>query len=822
MYLKASELFNTRIREDGRRFKARFVSKEDVIDIGINSIKIYGGSNSTDNITLGSTISQRVEAEMDRQDISIPGKEWELEIGLLLDSEEDRYEYIPMGLFTPEKPSTDNGKTKFTAYDRMLKLSGIYVCSLSEVNTVTVLNDISRMTGVPIDVTGLIPLPMSVPEGYTYREVLMYIAQKYGKFANVDRDGVIRLHWWTIVPEYEITGSNTRGFSHEERPFILGRITCSTGQDEEGNTFSISAGTGIQGIEISNPFMTQQELDRIYDEVEGFTYTVSEVNMPLGDIRLDPWDIVVVKDGNENSYKVPAMTLEFSYDGGVSASFSCVGYSEEETERDYKGPMQQFQERMLAAVAKIGFLEADKANIKDLKALTLRVDKITSTDITVEYLEANYISAEYAKMHLLTVDTLEAEIAKLKFLEADLSNLDTANIDKANVGILLADVGLLSEATIVDGHVTGYLSGVKINADVIDAGTLSVDRLLVTGKDSIVYQINVDSSGLSAEELEKEVYQKYLNGTDIVANSVTANQIAAESITTSKLVAGAVTTEKIATNAINASKIDVQDLFAQDITATGTISGANLIGATGSFEGSVTADEIYVNTGINFYLNGDKENKIPIKLVRVKSTGYNMGKQYLSLVAGAEEQTAVNNDIVVQPGLTIEGEARVFGNISVTTDASGSSDPGDIWLQKYSIYVGATLNSLKSSVNTVNTGLAALKSNKSLYSGGGLYMNGTQSITLSQGVSAQNTGIVLVWSRYDGGAKNYGWVTHFIPKALVASHSGTGFDCPLCATNNPTVSGGKYVYIDNTTIKGNDYNNKGNNAKWVLRQVIGV
>lgn len=46
---------------------------------------------------------------------------------------------------------------------------------------------------------------------------------------------------------------------------------------------------------------------------------------------------------------------------------------------------------------------------------------------------------------------------------------------------------------------------------------------------------------------------------------------------------------KIYTGSITADKIDVNSIFAKDITATGTITGANLIGATGTFSGQITA-----------------------------------------------------------------------------------------------------------------------------------------------------------------------------------------------------------------------------------------
>ena len=46
-----------------------------------------------------------------------------------------------------------------------------------------------------------------------------------------------------------------------------------------------------------------------------------------------------------------------------------------------------------------------------------------------------------------------------------------------------------------------------------------------------------------------------------------------------------VTTDKLAAQAVTAAKINVKDLFAQDITATGTIRGVTLQGAKGEIGG---------------------------------------------------------------------------------------------------------------------------------------------------------------------------------------------------------------------------------------------
>lgn len=110
-------------------------------------------------------------------------------------------------------------------------------------------------------------------------------------------------------------------------------------------------------------------------------------------------------------------------------------------------------------------------------------------------------------------------------------------------------------------------------------------------------------------------------------------------------------------------------------------------------------------------------------------------------------------------------------------------------------------------------------------------MTADQTITLSEAISEQTNGIVLVWSAYSSGsAKNYYWEFCYVPKYHVAAHNGTGVSFPLAA-NNYGIMGYKYLYIRDTSIDGADGNNASGtgsagvtytNNYFVLRYVIGV
>ena len=96
---------------------------------------------------------------------------------------------------------------------------------------------------------------------------------------------------------------------------------------------------------------------------------------------------------------------------------------------------------------------------------------------------------------------------------------------------------------------------VSLNADVITSGMLATERLIITGANGIIYEINAEASGLSVQELQDQKYQEQINGTVIVARSITAQQIAAATITANEILAATITGDKIAAATIEGSNI---------------------------------------------------------------------------------------------------------------------------------------------------------------------------------------------------------------------------------------------------------------------------
>lgn len=107
---------------------------------------------------------------------------------------------------------------------------------------------------------------------------------------------------------------------------------------------------------------------------------------------------------------------------------------------------------------------------------------------------------------------------------------------------------------------------------------------------------------------------------------------------------------------------------------------------------------------------------------------------------------------------------------------------------------------------------------------GAWYMDASQTLTLSETLTAQNHGIILVWSAYvNGAAGNYDWAYGVVPKN---HHKGTGVGMPF---QSAAKLGFKYVYVFDDRIVGWSNNDKTvtwngisyDNKYWVLRQVLG-
>lgn len=112
---------------------------------------------------------------------------------------------------------------------------------------------------------------------------------------------------------------------------------------------------------------------------------------------------------------------------------------------------------------------------------------------------------------------------------------------------------------------------------------------------------------------------------------------------------------------------------------------------------------------------------------------------------------------------------------------------------------------------------------------GNYYMTADHVANLSEPISKQRSGVVLVFARYVAGEEPYAWSSFFVPKYAVAGYNSSGHSF-IMAHNSFTVVATKYLYIRDKSITGNENNNRAgtangitfDNAAFTLKYVIGV
>lgn len=185
-----------------------------------------------------------------------------------------------------------------------------------------------------------------------------------------------------------------------------------------------------------------------------------------------------------------------------------------------------YADNVVAGCVKTDELEARVADIGFLKASELNAELAI-----LGYVKADELEAKVATFGYATVDNLDAAIGRITTLEstqitteqlnASYANIDFANIGEAALKKIYSETGLINNLVVSNGSITGDLAAVNINGDLIKAGTIVADKLVVKGTDGILYKLNVDAVGLSKEEAPTDT----LHGSIITAKSIVANKV---------------------------------------------------------------------------------------------------------------------------------------------------------------------------------------------------------------------------------------------------------------------------------------------------------
>ena len=219
----------------------------------------------------------------------------------------------------------------------------------------------------------------------------------------------------------------------------------------------------------------------------------------------------------------------------------------------------------------------DGGVITDLVSLA---ETETEQSISYESPTQRYVAQTVSSEVGTQIQELSANMVTTDYIASNYAKINLANITKGCI-----ENAMIKDATISDAKI------VELTANKISAGTLSCDRLLFNGSDkSIVYYLN-NMGDLTSEEVNT------INGDTLTDRTITA--------------------DKIVANSISANEIDVFDLFAQNITATGTITGLKV--DAGEITGTtINGGSLFIGNSNGTYASIDSTGKLTCSNAKIK------------------------------------------------------------------------------------------------------------------------------------------------------------------------------------------------------------
>ena len=430
------------VRGNSTRYYSKYVVDGKEHTDTLNNFKFQNMINPNNEITIGNTCSSGVTFSIYMPTISLENKEITIFEGVKVGKE---INYIKLGIFTVTKQTSDGEYTSYEAYDRMYKADMPYFSDMAFPSTdKAILNEICGKLGISLATNIATAHTISdKPQGYTYREIIGYMAMLQGCNAVINSDGNLELRWYKDS-DYVLDGHKYYQQCvtlTTSKDFIIQKLTCNNTKSGSTEQSQITSGDGATGLSFANPFMTQAILDEVYKKIGDFQFRPLTVKF-VGDYRLEVGDIITVNKGGVD-YKVPIMQITHECDGGLMDTVTSIGQSDTENTSVASGPITKQMERYYADLILVNKALINKLSVDEADIRYASIETLKAVNADIDNLKANKLDATYA-------DIINANVESLKAVNADIANL---KVDYEKVGILDASVADIK--TLIFGSATG-------------------------------------------------------------------------------------------------------------------------------------------------------------------------------------------------------------------------------------------------------------------------------------------------------------------------------------------------------------------------------
>lgn len=309
---------------------------------GLISFKTTQNIMEAERYCVGSVTSCFCEATfynsgLEGSGVSLANSYFDAYCGVVTDPSNDTVEYICCGRYWISEITRGKETTKIVGYDIAGRLSVDYVPTVTPTSSgyrvMDILNDIIDQTGVNKNIH------------YTQYAKNVYVPQLF--------EGNCRSQWGWLRAYVDERASNYTGGrkpadlgdikeyragNGEVNPYAVNETTTYLDGASFGDEYTITSfttgttdtpivignGTGLYGL---NPYMTTAKATTIEGTMDNYQYYPATLHW-RGDPCLDVLDEIVVTQGVD-TYKMLAMKIETTFNGGLEQTINCYGDSED-------------------------------------------------------------------------------------------------------------------------------------------------------------------------------------------------------------------------------------------------------------------------------------------------------------------------------------------------------------------------------------------------------------------------------------------------------------------------------------------------------------
>lgn len=414
---------------------------------------------------------------------------------------------------------------------------------------------------------------------------------------------------------------------------LLTPITTTTVvKDDDRVLVTIKDHTAIVTGNITNPSASDGDVQTVKEEVTEIGNKISEFEIVIADkVTTEQLEAEIAKIDKLIADEIDAVNGKFETIEVKVADIDTI-----------KADIVEVNQKITAHEGEFTTIRGEiadfkNATIEDLDAISGEFRDLSSDYASFKQTTTNTLVANEASITELETKKLDTETAEIKF-----ANIDFSNIGEAAIENLFSDSGIIKDLIMSDGKVTGELVGVTIKGDLIEGNTLKADKLVILGEDGLYYKLNVNALGETTASSDKK-YQNGLDGSVIIAKSITAEKVAVDD-----LVAFGAT--------IGGYHIDTHSLYSGTKNSIDNTTRGVYLGDDGQF---AVGDS---NNFLKFFKDTDGSYKLEIKASSIKfgASGETVEEVIQDLIVSTEVEYYLSDSTTSLSGGTWQSTAPAW------------------------------------------------------------------------------------------------------------------------------------------------------------------